>query len=196
VRANSYLRYACTGLESTNRGFHRLSSIRLAHGLLLTIGALLFLRLNVLAQTPDSQTTEEANKSWTAVTDLRSSNIAPARVVESHSQIGNRTVDKRSLQIRWPRACLRLMSRPRHARYIELFRTQLERSCGVASVCTTLARVCLPSEFSSFHKSSRDLYPLTECTGPLYEPRCACPNSVSVSAHIASVSSRSSGAPT
>jgi len=99
VRAKSYLRHSCAGLESTNNGFRRLSSIRLARGLLLTIGTLFCFGLNLSAQTTDAQTTEEANTSWTAVTDLRSNNIARGRVVESHSQIGNRTVDKRSLQI-------------------------------------------------------------------------------------------------
>jgi len=44
--------------------------------------------------------TEEANNSWTATTDLKSSDANPTRLIESHSQNGNRTLDKRSFQIR------------------------------------------------------------------------------------------------
>src|ERR1700758_4375508 len=56
------------------------------------------------AQTFDSRTAEEPTKSWTATTDLKSDNLIPeripVRVIESHSQDGNRTLDKRSVEIR------------------------------------------------------------------------------------------------
>ena len=53
----------------------------------------------VFAQTADSQTTEDANKSWTATTDFKRKNVNPTRIIESHQQDGNRTLDKRSLQV-------------------------------------------------------------------------------------------------
>jgi hypothetical protein len=65
----------------------------------MTISALFCLDPNLFAQTLESQTREEANQSWTAVTDLKSDNVSPGRIVESHSQKGNRTLDKRSVQI-------------------------------------------------------------------------------------------------
>jgi hypothetical protein len=76
------------------------TNIRSAHVVLLAVAAYLCLGLSVSAQTADSQTTEDANKSWTATTDLKSDNVNPTRVVESHVQNGNRTVDNRSVQIR------------------------------------------------------------------------------------------------
>jgi hypothetical protein len=100
VRTNIYFRYACAGLESTNRGFRRSSGVRLAHVLLLTIGGLFCLGLNLFAQTPDSQTREEADQSWTATTDSNSDNLKPTRTTETHMQNGNRTLDKRSVQTR------------------------------------------------------------------------------------------------
>jgi hypothetical protein len=53
----------------------------------------------VLAETPDSQTIEEADKSWTVVTDLKHDNVVPARIIESHSHDRNRIIDKQSFQI-------------------------------------------------------------------------------------------------
>jgi len=59
---------------------------------------------NVFAQTSDSRTAEEPTKSWTATTDLKSDDLGPQhiplRIIESHSQSGNRTLDKRSVEIR------------------------------------------------------------------------------------------------
>ena len=47
---------------------------------------------------------EEPTKSWTATTDLKSDGLLPqripVRIIESHSQDGNRTLDKRSVEIR------------------------------------------------------------------------------------------------
>jgi hypothetical protein len=104
VRTNSYFRYACAGLESTNRGFRHSSGVRLAHVTLLTIGALFCLGLNLFAQTSDSRTAEETTKSWTATTDLKSDDLLPqripVRIIESHSQNGDRRLDKRSVEIR------------------------------------------------------------------------------------------------
>jgi hypothetical protein len=59
---------------------------------------------SLFAQTSDSRTAEEPTKSWTATTDLKSDNLIPeripVRIIESHSQNGNRTLDKRSVEIR------------------------------------------------------------------------------------------------
>jgi hypothetical protein len=59
---------------------------------------------SAFAQTSDSRTAEEPSKSWAATTDLKSDHLAPermpVRVIESHSENGNRTLDKRSVEIR------------------------------------------------------------------------------------------------
>jgi len=64
---------------------------------LVLIGASCFCR-SVFAQTADSRSVE--NQSWTATTDWNIKDATPTRIVESHSQNGNRTLDKRSVQIR------------------------------------------------------------------------------------------------
>jgi hypothetical protein len=59
---------------------------------------------SAFAQTSDSRTAEEPSKSWAATTDLKSDYLAPertpVRIIESHSENGNRTLDKRSVEIR------------------------------------------------------------------------------------------------
>ena len=59
---------------------------------------------SAFAQTSDSRTAEEASKSWTATTDLKNDYLAPermpVRIIESHSENSNRTLDKRSVEIR------------------------------------------------------------------------------------------------
>src|SRR4029077_6770071 len=66
--------------------------------ILLAIGAYFCFGLALWAQTSDSQT--DANKSWTATTESQSDNVNPTRTTESHTQSGNRTVDKQSVQRR------------------------------------------------------------------------------------------------
>ena len=51
------------------------------------------------AQASDPQT-DEANKSWTATTDSHSENADLLRTIESHTQSGNLTLDKQSVQRR------------------------------------------------------------------------------------------------
>ena len=75
------------------------ANIRLAQVPLLAVGAYLCVGLGVFAQTADSQTTEDANKSWTATTDFKRKDVDPTRIIESHQQNGNRTVDKRWVQV-------------------------------------------------------------------------------------------------
>jgi hypothetical protein len=75
------------------------ANVRLAQLLLLAVGAYLCVGLEVSAQTADSQTTEDANQSWTATTDFERKDVNPTRIIESHQQNGNRTLDKRSVQV-------------------------------------------------------------------------------------------------
>jgi len=60
--------------------------------------------LNLFAQTSDFRMPAEPNKTSTAITDSKRDNSTPTRVptriIESHSQNGNQTLDKRSVQIR------------------------------------------------------------------------------------------------
>jgi hypothetical protein len=81
----------------------RTSSVVAFGCVLLVISAYCFCP-SVFAQTSDSQTAEEPTKSWTATTDLKSNDSIPqripVRIIESHTQDGNRTVDKRSVEIR------------------------------------------------------------------------------------------------
>jgi hypothetical protein len=68
----------------------------------LATGALFCLALAGWAQTPDPQAGDQ-NKSWKATTESQhSGDTNPTRTVESHTQSGNRTVDKQSVQRRGP----------------------------------------------------------------------------------------------
>jgi hypothetical protein len=79
-------------------------AVRLCRVFLLVSAAYACFSLNLFAQTSDSQTPAESSKSWTATTDLKSDDLIPeripVRIIESHSQNGNRTLDKRSVEIR------------------------------------------------------------------------------------------------
>jgi len=59
--------------------------------------------LSLVAQNTDSTTTDQPNKSSTATTDLKSDELLPTRIsvriVESHTQDGNRAFDEQSIQI-------------------------------------------------------------------------------------------------
>ncbi len=72
---------------------------RLSLILLLAIGAYFCFDLALRAQTSDSQTAD-GNKSWTATTDSHGDNVNPLRTTESHTQSGNRKVDRQSVQRR------------------------------------------------------------------------------------------------
>jgi hypothetical protein len=58
---------------------------------------------SAFAQTSDSRSAEPPAKSWAATTDLKSDDLIPERIpvrtIESHSENGNRTLDKRSVEI-------------------------------------------------------------------------------------------------
>src|SRR5579864_8863264 len=70
---------------------------------LLMIGGFCCCALSLVAQTSDSRTAEESTKSSRATTDLKSDDLLPeripVRIIESHSENGNRTLDKRSVEI-------------------------------------------------------------------------------------------------
>lgn len=69
--------------------------------MLLVIGACSCCSVALRAQTSDTQTSD-ANTSWTATTASQGDNANPTRTLESHTQTGNRTLDKRSVQRRGP----------------------------------------------------------------------------------------------
>ena len=99
--SNTYVRSASVALPSADSC--RASSVVAFGCVLVVIGAYCFCP-SVFAQTSDSRTAEEPTKSWTATTDLKSDDLLPqripVRIIESHSQNGNRTLDKRSVEIR------------------------------------------------------------------------------------------------
>jgi hypothetical protein len=69
---------------------------------LLMISGLGSCAQGLVAQTSDSTTTDQANKQWTATTDVRSDLLPariPVRIIERHSQNGDRTFQERSVQI-------------------------------------------------------------------------------------------------
>lgn len=65
---------------------------------LLVVAEFYFSSTALWAQTSDSQ--GDANKSWSATTDLQNDGANPTRTVESHVQNGNRATDTQSLQRR------------------------------------------------------------------------------------------------
>jgi hypothetical protein len=95
---NTYAGSACVTSQSADGRRCAPSGCRVGHALLFAIGAHLCLGLRLLAQTPAPLLTEEANKSWTATTDWEIKHANPTRIVESHNQNGNRTLDKQSVQ--------------------------------------------------------------------------------------------------
>ena len=99
--SNTYARSASVALSSGDDC--RASGVVILGCVLVVIGAYCFCP-SAFAQTLDSRTAEAPTESWTATTDLRSDDLLPeripARIIESHSQNGNRRLDKRSVEIR------------------------------------------------------------------------------------------------
>ena len=94
--SDTSLRSASLALPSADRW----SASGVAFGcVLVMIGSYSFCP-GVFAQTSDSQTTEEPTRSWTSTTDLKGNNVNSERIIESHSQTGNRTLEERSVEIR------------------------------------------------------------------------------------------------
>jgi hypothetical protein len=99
--SNTYVGSASVALPSAGRC--RISRVVAFGCVLIVIGASYFCP-GVFAQTSDSRTAEEPTKAWTATTDLKKDDGTPqhipVRIIESHSENGNRTLDKRSVEIR------------------------------------------------------------------------------------------------
>lgn len=99
--SNTYARSASVALPSGD--CCRASSVVVFVCVLVVIGAYC-LCPSAFAQTSDSRTAERPAKSWTATTDLKIDDLIPqripVRIIESHSQNANRTLDKRSVEIR------------------------------------------------------------------------------------------------
>jgi len=93
---NTYGRSAPVA-PSTDRG--RVAGVVPRGCVLVVIGAYC-LCPSAFAQTSDSRAAAEPTKSWTATTDLKGNNVNSERIIESHSQTGNRTLEERSVQIR------------------------------------------------------------------------------------------------
>ena len=78
-------------------------AFHLSYVLILTIGAFCCFGPSLSAQVSGSQTAEELPNQWQSTTDLKSDDLPeriPVRIIESHSQNGDRTLDKRSVEIR------------------------------------------------------------------------------------------------
>src|SRR5579864_8050642 len=99
--SNTYARSALVALPS---GEGRRASRVVVFGCLLVVIGAYCLCSSVFAQTSDSRTAEEPTNSLTATTHLKSDDLLPeripVRIIESHSENGNRTLDKRSVEIR------------------------------------------------------------------------------------------------
>ena len=99
--SDTYVRFASVALPSA--GGCRTSSVVALGCVLVVIGAYCFCP-SAFAQTSDSRTAEEPTKSWTATSDFKSDDLGPqripVRIIESHSQNGNRTFDKQLVEIR------------------------------------------------------------------------------------------------
>ena len=70
---------------------------------LLMVAAVWACTLSSVAQMSDPTITDQPDHSWTSTTDSKSDNLLPTRlpvrIIESHSQNGERTLDKRSVEI-------------------------------------------------------------------------------------------------
>jgi hypothetical protein len=96
------------GVRAQSRRFAQPSAARSSRGIAalrrgwvaLMIGGLGCCALSLPAQTSDSTMTDQHQNSWTATTDSTSDHLKPTRITETHMQNGNRTLDKRSVEIR------------------------------------------------------------------------------------------------
>jgi len=94
---DTFVRSASVALPSADRG--SAPWVVAFHCVLVMIGSYSFCP-GVFAQTSDSQTAEEPTRSWTSTTNLKGNNVNSERIIESHSQTGNRTLEERSVEIR------------------------------------------------------------------------------------------------
>jgi hypothetical protein len=89
------------GLRSGKNADRPSNAMRLTPVILLAITLYFSSGVTLWAQTPNSDT-DDANKSWTATTESRSDNADAVRTVESHTESGNRSLDKQSFERRGP----------------------------------------------------------------------------------------------
>jgi hypothetical protein len=89
----------CVGRQCSDRRPRPSRAVRLSQLVLLAVGVYLCSDLALRAQTSNPQTGDE-NKSWTATTLSQDGSANPSRTIESHTQSGNRTLDKESIQHR------------------------------------------------------------------------------------------------
>src|SRR5215469_8000248 len=96
VRSRSFARRLTAGVV------RRMVALTLLRALLIIAGLGCCAQSSV-AQTSAATTTDQANKPWTATTNSTGDNLPstrlPVRIIESHSQEGERTLDKRSVEI-------------------------------------------------------------------------------------------------
>lgn len=69
--------------------------------MILVTGLYFCSSLGLWAQRTDAQN-NDANWSWTVTSESIADNVNPTRTTESHTQTGNRSLDKQSLQVRGP----------------------------------------------------------------------------------------------
>jgi hypothetical protein len=87
----------CGLVHGRSGGYPRMLCVaRLIRFFLLAVGILFCFSLALWAQTAGS------DNSWTTTSDSQSDNANPTRTIESHTQSGNRTLDKQSIQRRDP----------------------------------------------------------------------------------------------
>lgn len=77
----------------------RVASLRRV--MILVTGLYFCSSLGLWAQRTDAQN-NDANGSWTVTSESIADNVNPTRTTESHTQTGNRSLDKQSLQVRGP----------------------------------------------------------------------------------------------
>lgn len=98
---NAYVRSASVALAPA-RGCRALNVVAL--GCALVVIHAYCVCPDAFAQTSNSRTAEDSPKSWTATTNEKTYDPIPeripVRIIESHNQNGNQTLDKRSVEIR------------------------------------------------------------------------------------------------
>src|SRR5258708_7977603 len=92
---------AGAGHQHSDDCAHTSRIVRVSQIMLLALGVYFWSSLVLWAQTSDPPSSDATN-SWRATTQTQSGDMNPRRTVESHTQSGNRTLDKQSLQRRGP----------------------------------------------------------------------------------------------
>ena len=96
---NPYTECVCIAGHPANHGCCASTGLRSRAVLLLAVAVYFCLGLTAFAQTTEPTKNDDRSKSWTTTTDVRTNHVNPTRMIESHSENGNRTLDKQSVQI-------------------------------------------------------------------------------------------------